>query len=70
MTHRYFDIWAYLERRSVYQIDKSDALSLMHGYAYISVSFLLVSYDTGNNIVSFTNRPYISNDNVGDLDHF
>lgn len=59
-----------LKRRSVYQIDKSDAFSSMHGYAYISVSFLLVSYGTGNNIVSFTNRPYISNDNVGDLDHF
>lgn len=42
----------------------------MHGYAYISVSVLLVSYDTGYNIVSFSNRPYISNDNVGDLDHF
>lgn len=70
MTHRYFDIWAYFEKEKCISNDKSDAFSSMHGYAYISVSFLLVSYDTGNNIVSFTNRPYISNDNVGDLVHF
>lgn len=42
----------------------------MYGYVYIFVSFLLVFYDIGNNIVFFMNRLYILNDNVGDLVYF